>query len=88
MTYRIETSVAASEVSLSFQGLLDSAALDAVRSSVAAARARGTKAVVLTLAPGTTVDRECIPGLRSIDGLAVKAASRFLATWLAQCGVN
>lgn len=88
MTYRIETSQAASEVSLSFQGLLDEGALEAVASGVAAARARGAKAVVLTLAPGTTVDRECIAGLRSIDGLTVKTSSRFLATWLAQCGAD
>lgn len=88
MTYRIETSQATSEVSLSFQGLLDCAALEAVASGTAAARARGVSVVVLTLAPGTTVDRECIPGLRSIDGLRVQAASPFLAAWLAQCDVE
>jgi methylmalonyl-CoA mutase cobalamin-binding subunit len=88
MTYRIEASHDADAVGLSFEGLLDGAALEAVAAAVAAARARGASGVALVLAPGTTVDRECLAALRSIDGLSVKGASPFLAAWLAQCGVK
>ena len=87
MTYRIETSQDEGAEVLVFQGVLDRAALEAIETGCALARRRGARAVVLSLGTGSTVDGECIAGLRAIEGLAVRAASPFLAHWLRQSGI-
>lgn len=85
MTHRLQISSDADGSRISFQGVLDRLALDDVLSH-AAAQARRGRPVVLVLAEGTEVHRECLERLRGAPGLKVEARSRFLARWLTQCG--
>lgn len=88
MTYRIDTSQGDERAHLAFEGLLDQTALDALRSSIDAARRDGARTVLLRLGVGTTLDIACIGQLAAIESLAVEAASPFLSHWLRQAGIR
>jgi hypothetical protein len=88
MTHRIELDGADGATRISFQGLLDRAALADVLSCVRDARRAGVSRVVLTLGVGTEVDGECIEKLLLVEGLIVKAVSPFLTRWLRQRGIE
>lgn len=85
MTHRLQLSSDADGSRISFQGVLDRIALDDVLSHAAAQATRG-RPLVLVLAEGTEVHRECLERLRAVHGLRVEARSPFLARWLTQCG--
>ena len=88
MTYRIETSQDEGTEVLAFEGVLDRAAIADIEAGCAQARRRGAHHVVLALGIGSTVENDCIPALRGIDGLTVRASSPFLAHWLRQSGMR
>jgi hypothetical protein len=88
MTHRLDIDEDGDANRISFEGVLDRAALEDVLSHARLARRNGARTVVLVLATGTEVHRECIEALIGAEGLRVEAVSPFLARWLRQCGVE
>jgi hypothetical protein len=88
MTHRLDINEDGKANRISFEGVLDRAALEDVLSHARLARRNGARTVVLVLATGTEVHRECIEALIGAEGLRVEAVSPFLARWLRQCGVE
>jgi len=83
MTFRIEISDAPAGPTLVFQGLLDRAALRAIEAQLRGLRFRsGPAAIGLLLLEGTEIDPECVGPIRALPGVALEAASPFLARWL------
>jgi hypothetical protein len=79
MAFRIEVKDTPAQLRIEFQGALDLAALAEVAAIV---RKSSGRDVSLVLESGTEVDPECIEPLRRLEGVAVRAASPFLARWL------
>lgn len=82
MTHRLETQKSERTTTLEFQGLLDAAALAALRTAIAPALASGAPARIV-LRAGTQVDRACLEGLRAL-GADLVAESPYLARWIGE----
>jgi hypothetical protein len=80
VTHRLDVHKGDRSVVLEFQGLLDAAALAALRAAVVQGRAGGG-AVRIELRPGTEIERSCLSALRTIDAEVV-ADSAYLARWI------
>ncbi len=79
MTYRIETRAAASGHLLEVQGLVDAAALEAIRAAVAAARPGPLRIV---LKEGCQVEPAVLEELGRMERVELVAESPFLASGL------
>lgn len=82
VTHRLDVLRQEAETVLEFQGLLDVAAVEALRTAFERARSRGQPARIL-LRQGTAIERSCLAALRGL-GAEVEAESAYLASWLAQ----
>lgn len=82
MTHRIDVLRHDETAVFEFQGLLDPAALAALRAAVEVAHAAGAS-VRIRLREGAEVERACLAGLRAL-GAELLADSAYLARWLAQ----
>lgn len=80
MTHRLDVRKEREAVTFEFQGLLDTAAFEALRAAVQLAAGSGA-AVRVLLREGTQVERSCVAGLRSLDA-KVTAESAYLARWM------
>jgi hypothetical protein len=82
VTHRFDVRKRDQTMVFEFQGLLDPAALAALRAAVEVARHSGAS-VRIRLREGTEVERSCVAELRALAPEVV-ADSAYLASWLAQ----
>jgi hypothetical protein len=80
VTHRLDVRKQPKAITLEFQGLLDDAALEELRTAVQLA-SRSAAEIRVLLRELTIVERGCIAGLRSL-GAEVVAESPYLARWL------
>ena len=79
MTFRIDATASADAFRLEVQGLVDAAALEAIREAIREGRAGPLR---LVLKQGCQVEPAILPVLRSLEGIELVAESPFLARWL------
>lgn len=83
MTFRLDVGGSPAHPRLVFCGLLDRAALEALRDAVRTLAARSSRDVEIVLAQGTEAFPECVDALAALPAIEVRAESPFLARWIA-----